>query len=173
VISTDGAGISTPTVYAYFDSKNAIFDAMFGRAATEFVDWMTEPFDVVGPADELRSQAHRFVEFCTNDVDRYQLLFQRTIPNFEPSAKSYAPAIRALAKARECLALNGIKQARQLDLWTALLSGIVDQQISNDLGGNRWSRLVDEAVTMFLGHSGARAPARKPKAKSSTKEARS
>ena len=24
----------TPTVYAYFDSKNAIYDAMFGRAAT-------------------------------------------------------------------------------------------------------------------------------------------
>ena len=25
------AGITTPTVYAYFDSKHAIYDAMFGR----------------------------------------------------------------------------------------------------------------------------------------------
>jgi len=32
------AGITTPTVYAYFDSKNAIFDAMFGEAAESFAD---------------------------------------------------------------------------------------------------------------------------------------
>jgi len=30
------AGISPPTVYAYFDSKNAIYDAMFGAAAAQF-----------------------------------------------------------------------------------------------------------------------------------------
>ena len=27
------AGITTPTVYAYFESKNAIYDAMFKEAA--------------------------------------------------------------------------------------------------------------------------------------------
>ena len=37
------AGITTPTVYAYFESKHAIYDAMFGRAATEFADGMSEP----------------------------------------------------------------------------------------------------------------------------------
>ena len=31
-----------------------------------------------------------FVEFCTSDPVRYQLLFQRTIPDFEPSPESYA-----------------------------------------------------------------------------------
>lgn len=163
------AGITTPTVYAYFDSKNAIYDAMFGRAATEFVDWMTRPFDVVEPADVLMSQAQRFVEFCTSDVDRYQLLFQRTIPNFEPSAESYAPAVRALDRARECLALNGIRQTRHLDLWTALLSGLVDQQVSNDPGGDRWSRLIEEAVSMYLDHCQPHSPPRKPKAKAPTR----
>ena len=32
------AGITTPTVYAYFESKNAIFDAMFEEAAQSFAD---------------------------------------------------------------------------------------------------------------------------------------
>lgn len=32
------AGISTSAVYAYFDSKNAIYDAMFGKAASQFAD---------------------------------------------------------------------------------------------------------------------------------------
>ena len=42
-----------------------------------------------------------------SDVARYQLLFQRTIPGFEPSPESYAPAQRALGHL-ERLALNGI-----------------------------------------------------------------
>jgi hypothetical protein len=42
-------------------------------------------------------------------------------------------------------------------LFTALLSGLADQQIANDPGGDRWLRLVDSAVDMYLGHVGASA----------------
>jgi AcrR family transcriptional regulator len=146
------AGVTTPTLYAYFDSKNAIFDAMFERAATAFADLMTEPFDASDPAALLVSNARRFVDFCTSDVARYYLLFQRTIPDFEPSAESYSPAVRALDTARQCLTLNGIKQPKYLDLWTALLSGLVDQQVSNDPSGDRWTRLIEESAAMFLAH---------------------
>ena len=30
--------------------------------------------------------------------------------------------------------------------------GLVDQQIANDPGGDRWIRLIDEVVAMFLAH---------------------
>ncbi len=166
------AGITTPTVYAYFDSKDAIYDAMFGRAATEFVDWVTEPLEAREPEEVLMLRAHRFVEFCTGDVARYQLLFQRTIPNFEPSPESYAPAVRALESARECLVLNGITQPKHLDLWTALLSGLVDQQVSNDPGGDRWTRLIEEAVAMFLSHTSPPPTTRTSRSKTSTTRAR-
>jgi AcrR family transcriptional regulator len=146
------AGITAPTVYTYFDSKNAIYDAMFGRAATEFAEKMAEPFDYDDPREVLAASVRRFCEFCTNSTAHYQLLFQRTIPGFEPSPESYAPAVSALALARERLALNGITEARHLDMWTALITGLVDQQVSNDPGGDRWTRLIDESVTMFLAH---------------------
>jgi AcrR family transcriptional regulator len=146
------AGITTPTVYAYFDSKNAIYDAMFGQAATQFADWMAEPLDVDDPRELLVAHVHRFFEFCTSDPARYQLLFQRTLPGFEPSPESFAPSVRALAQAREGLAANGITEARHLDLWTALVTGLVDQQVSNDPGGARWSGLIDESVAMLLDH---------------------
>ncbi len=166
------AGITTPTVYAYFDSKDAIYDAMFRRSATEFVDWVTEPLEAGDPEELLMLRAHRFVDFCTSDVARYQLLFQRTIPNFEPSAESYAPAVRALESARECLVLNGIAEPKYLDLWTALLSGLVDQQISNDPGGDRWTRLIEEAVAMFLSHVRSKSGTRIARSKTSTTKAR-
>src|SRR5271166_1470702 len=94
------AGISTPTVYAYFDSKNAIYDAMFGGAARDFADLMTEPPATGDPGTVLAEIAGRFVRFCTCDIARYQLLFQRTIPGFEPTAESFAPAERALDAVR-------------------------------------------------------------------------
>jgi AcrR family transcriptional regulator len=146
------AGITTPTVYAYFESKNAIYDAMFGQAATEFADTIAKPIDGDDPREILGGLARRFLEFCTSDPARYQLLFQRVVPGFEPSPGSYAPAVRALAATHELLALNGITDARQRDLWTALITGLVDQQVSNDPGGDRWTGLVDESVTMFLAH---------------------
>src|SRR5215210_7730044 len=101
------AGITTPTVYAYFESKNAIYDAMFEQAAQSFAD-----SKVAGDADDphgnLVRDAQRFVEFCTSDVARYQLLFQHLLPGFVPSPQAYAPAVQALEITRETLARNGV-----------------------------------------------------------------
>src|SRR5688500_18009351 len=91
------AGITTPTVYAYFESKNAILDAMFGEAAESFEQSNAKPTDDGTPQQQLVAHAHRFAAFCTSDVARYQLLFQHLIPGFSPSSESYAPAVRALS----------------------------------------------------------------------------
>ena len=147
------AGITTPTVYAYFESKNAILDAMFGEAAESF-----EQSNAAAPRGRNPASAageptpDRFAAFCTSDVARYQLLFQHLIPGFSPSPESYAPAVRALDSARQRLELAGVRDPRHVDLWTALMTGLVDQQISNDPGGDRWIRLIDDVVGMFLAH---------------------
>jgi AcrR family transcriptional regulator len=146
------AGITTPTVYSYFDSKNAIYDAMFAQAATQLAERMAEPFADLDPPELLVAGVRRFAVFCTSDPARYQLLFQHTLPDFEPSPESYAPAVKALVYAHGWLARNGITDPRHLDLWTALVTGLVDQQISNDPGGNRWTRLIDESMAMFVAH---------------------
>jgi AcrR family transcriptional regulator len=147
-----GAGVTTPTVYAYFESKNAILDAMFGEAAESFAQSNAEPLPDGTPREQLVAHAHRFAAFCASDLARYQLLFQHLIPGFSPSPNSYAPAVRALDSARQLLTRAGVQDPRHLDLWTALTTGLVDQQISNDPGGDRWIRLIDDAVAMFLAY---------------------
>ena len=144
------AGVTTPTIYAYFDSKNAIYDAMFGQAASEFLAWMTATTDSDDPRQTLRASVRRFFDFCTADVARYQLLFQRTLPGFEPTAGSYGPAVEALGTLRGRLVAAGFSEEWHLDMWTALATGLVNQQIANDPGGDRWTRLVDDAVAMFV-----------------------
>ena len=144
------AGITTPTLYAYFESKNAVFDEMFAQSAALFDVQMSASYDADDLRELLRAMAHRFVAFCLSDVGRYQLLFQRTIPGFEPSAHSFAHAVAALEHTRSQLAVVGVNNDWQIDLLTALITGLVDQQISNDPGGDRWTRLLDDAIEMFV-----------------------
>jgi AcrR family transcriptional regulator len=151
-------GMQPPSLYSYFDSKNAIYDAMYAQGAQQFVDAQRESMRTSGDLLEvLKGALHFFVEFCAADFARYQLLFQRTIPGFEPSPESYAISVENLAEFGDLLARFGVSDPRMLDLLTALGTGLTDQQLSNDPGGDRWIRLIDEAVEMFYVHVTAKA----------------
>lgn len=146
-------GMQPPSLYSYFGSKNAIYDAMYAQGAQQFVDEqkasMPLPDD---PLEALKAVVHFFVEFCASDLARYQLLFQRTIPGFEPSPASFKISQDNLAEVGALLARYGVGDPAALDLFTALGTGLADQQLSNDPGGDRWIRLIDEAVEMFYEH---------------------
>jgi len=145
-------GMQPPSLYGYFDSKNAIYDAMYAQGVQAFVDGRPETLPEE-PVAGLKSMAHYFVGFCTADPARYQLLFQRTIPGFEPSEASYEISKRGLEETAQWLATFGITEPASLDLYTALVTGLTDQQISNDPGGTRWIGIVDDAIEMFYAHT--------------------
>lgn len=148
-------GMRAPSLYSYFRSKNEIYDAMFAQANRQFVDFIGQRLagSIASPRERLRRGFRAYFEFCTADPVRYQLMFQRTVPGFEPAPESYAIAIEALRLFRDDLAETGvaIDQSDQ-DLLTALAAGLVDQQIANDPGGKRWARLVDDVVDMAYDH---------------------
>lgn len=149
-------GMKAQSLYSYFGSKDAIYDAMFRQGLEQQLAWMapmTEGLDdpeEIDPVDLAVRASHRFFTFCTSDPVRYQLLFQRTIPGFEPSAETYAVAVEALGQLGATLAAFGIDDPEAADLWTAVITGLTDQQISNDPGGDRWERLVERAVHMLF-----------------------
>src|SRR6266436_5224239 len=85
-------GMRQPSLYAYFDSKHALYDAMFAdgnRQLLEQLDALELPSD---PRAAVKTYMHAFVDFALDDIPRAALLFQRPIPGFEPSADSYAYA---------------------------------------------------------------------------------
>lgn len=147
-------GMKAQSIYSYFESKNDIYDAMFREGyeafAAESAAELRDAADLHGAAI-ARRMAHRFFEFCTSDPVRYQLLFQRTIPEFTPSVESYAVALDVYESMGEQLRSLGITDPDAFDLWTAVLTGLTDQQISNDPGGDRWERIIDRTVDMVLG----------------------
>jgi AcrR family transcriptional regulator len=152
-------GMRPPSLYWYFDSKQAIYDAMFAEGNRQMAARLAEQDWPADPREILRLTARVFVEFSAEDVARYELLFQRTIPDFEPSPESYALAVQLFEQMRARFAAAGLSDPAQFDLWTALVAGLAAQQTSNDPGGDRWLRLVDEAADMYADHViGKRAP---------------
>jgi len=147
-------GMRAPSLYVYFSGKDAIYDALFADGYREMLAqtrmWAAQD---LAPVDKVRDAAHRFLDFAVSDPVRMQLLFQRVVPGFVPSADSYAIAQEVLSGFAAVLADADITEPALLDLWTAVLTGLASQQVSNDPGGERWTELVDEAVDMYLAHA--------------------
>lgn len=140
--------MAAPSLYSYFDSKHALYDAMFADGYRAFLSLgALEP----GPdlRATLRSSAQRWVSFALEDPVRHQLLNQRSIPGFEPSAQTYELAKQAY----ELTVAPGraVAQITQddLDLISAFVVGLINQQLANDPGGTRWVRLLDDAVDLL------------------------
>jgi hypothetical protein len=84
------------------------------------------------------------------DPIRHQLLFQRTIPGFEPSPESFAVALEFFNSGIERLQAIGVTDETEMDVFTALISGLSHQQVANDPGGDRWVRATARVTEMFL-----------------------
>jgi AcrR family transcriptional regulator len=145
-------GLHASSLYQYFPSKNAIYDALFAQGHRELQAWMSG-FDRSGkPVDVFKRGSRRFTEFCLEDAVRYQLLFQRTVPGFVPSEASMALAWESYRDLSASLADAGVTDPADVDLWTAIQMGIAGQQWANDPGGRRFADHIDAAVDMFLAH---------------------
>jgi AcrR family transcriptional regulator len=146
----EAVDMRAPSLYGYFASKEQIYDAMYAQGYQELLAVVDATPRTGDSLSILRRAAHQFVAFAVADSARLQLLFLRVVPGFVPSKESYALAERVLSLIREVFADAGLEDSRSLDLYTALVPGLATQQVSNDPGGDRWTRLIDHAMDMFL-----------------------
>jgi AcrR family transcriptional regulator len=148
-------GMRSPSLYSHFDSKNAIYDAMFGQAWKQWCD-VSDSLDPARtePRRSLLAAAEAFFDFASSNLARYQLMNQRTIPDFEPSEEAYAASLEAYERMRTAMRELGVRAQADLDLWTAMLAGFVDQHLANDHGGTRWRRQLPRLVDMFCDEVG-------------------
>ena len=153
-------GLHASSIYQYFPSKLGIYDALFAHGHRQLQAEMADLDRTGDPESVFRAGSARFTAFCTADPIRYQLLFQRTIPDFEPSAASMALAWQSYQDMAGALSALGVVEGPDLDLWSAIQIGLTDQQIANDPGGQRWASQLDRAIDMFLAFIRARSSRR-------------
>ncbi len=142
-------GMAPASLYSYFDSKHALYDAMYADGNRTLLDKAAPP-----AGDDLRSTLRNsmksWIDFALEDPVRGQLLHQRTIPGFEPSPESYALAQRVYDRSFSALERLVDLSQQDKDLITAMVAGLLNQQFANDPDGTRWVDLLDDVVDLLL-----------------------
>jgi AcrR family transcriptional regulator len=158
-------GIRPPSLYVYFDSKNALYDALFERGAKLIADALQafgEQLDDSLPLEEsLLASANAFIKWAVEHPEYTQLLFWRPVPGFSPSERAYAPAIRLVELSQERFAALQRRGVLRDDVplediqrdWTVLTSGIVSQQLANapdeSFESGTFTSAIPRVVAMF------------------------
>jgi AcrR family transcriptional regulator len=145
-------GMQAPSLYTHFDSKMAIYDAMFAQAWSEYEETVSD-LNAALPRDDPREAAYligrHFYDYAAADLARHQLMNQRIIPGFEPTPDSYAPSVRVFEHGRERICALGDLDADDYELFVVLIGGLINQHHANDPGGNRYAHLLRRAVSMW------------------------
>lgn len=144
-------GMRAPSLYTHFESKHAIYDAMFAQAWADYEQVALAQLAALpaGARAAVHGMARTFFDFAVANPARHQLMNQRTIPGFEPTTEAYAPAVRVLERGRRLFQDLGLHEPAVFDIWVALIDGLVNQQLANDPGGARWSALLDRAIDIW------------------------
>ena len=144
-------GMQQPSLYSHFASKQAIYDAMFAQAWQAYLESATNSArDLPAePRARLIGIAEHYFDFAVADLPRHQLMDVNVVPNFQPSAEAYAPAMEVYGLMLDLLRGLGISEGEDADIFTALIGGLVNQQLANDPGGQRWRRLISRVMNMY------------------------
>jgi AcrR family transcriptional regulator len=156
-------GMRAPSLYKYFPSLHAIYDALFARGNAQLTEYVEDATRDCEPGlDRLLEGLRAFTRWGTCQVGLAPLLFWRPIPGFEPSADSYAPARALWQLGRD--ELNTAVRKRQLTkaassdeamrMLTAAIAGVCSQQLANQPGARfedgLFTSLTDEVLDMFV-----------------------
>ena len=151
-------GMRQPSLYSYFDSKHALYDAMFADGNRELLarlDSMELPAD---SRAALKVLLGAVADFALEDPARNSLLFRRVIPGFEPSPESYALAVDALSRVVAVMTAAGVTDSGDIDCMIAMVAGLIEAQLSNEPGGDRWLRHLDRMVDLLANDANERNP---------------
>ena len=171
-------GIRPPSLYVYFDSKNAIYDAVFARGWTALLDStvpLGQRLDETSDTGDARALlliiAQHFTRWAVENRAYAQLMFWRPVPGYQPSESAFAPAAEMSRRSTLLFAELQRRGVIRADVdpgdvstaWTVLISGVISQHLSNEptqtFDRGRFTGLLPTLITMFLAHYGPkRAP---------------
>lgn len=160
-------GIRPPSLYVYFDSKHALYDAVFAlgwRSVRESMLLLSEPDATSSAVDYLGGSSGQFVRWCVENPVYAQLMLWRPVPRWEPSETAFEPAVETLALTTSRLArlqeLGKLSTEVPLDelvgVWTSLMTGVISRQLANAPGesfdSGRVTQLLPALTAMYCTH---------------------
>ena len=156
-------GMRQPSLYKYFPSLHAVYDALFARGVAG-TGAAIEAAVAEGPRGvvTIRAAGRALVRWAVDNPALAQLLYWRPVPGFAPTAATFAPSVALMDQLRASFA--AAVRAGELSpkaasdeaprLWTIVLSGLISQQMANEPGAGydtgMFTSLTDAALDMFF-----------------------
>lgn len=148
-------GVQPPSLYKYFDSLLALYDALFQRGQSAHLDVVRAAMEREEPGlAALTAGLEASGRWCVANGPIAQLLFWRPVPGFEPSAESMVPSEEMVKLQRQALtdavALGQLGSGADSDeavyVVSIFVSGTIGQALANEpdapWGTGRFSPLL-------------------------------
>jgi len=155
-------GIQPPSLYKYFPSKLALYDALFQRGARESLAVYRAAAAQAEPGwAALVAGTEAIMRLGLDHQVVAQLLNWRPVPGFEPSPEAFAPSIEFVQEARRLLQVAVDRGELHPDaaseegtaLLSILVTGVISQQLANQPQASweqgRFTRLTPRVLELF------------------------
>jgi AcrR family transcriptional regulator len=155
-------GVQPPSLYRYFPSLRAVYDALFRRGAEAHLDALRDAMADAEPGlATLAAGLDASGRWSLEHQPLAQLLFWRPVPNFEPSPDAFAPSVEMVELVRraltEAVAAGELGPGGDSDEAVALVSiftaGTFSQAASNEpdrpWGEGRFSPLFPKILGLL------------------------
>ncbi len=134
-------GVQPPSIYKYFPSLMAVYDALFQRGQQAHLEVMQAAMADAQPGlDALTKGLEASGRWALANRALAQLLFWRPVPSFAPTADSMAPSIAMVALQRNAFtdAVHAGELGPEADsdeavyLMSILITGVLSQAFANE-----------------------------------------
>jgi AcrR family transcriptional regulator len=134
-------GVRPPSLYKYFPSLMAIYDALFLRGQVEHLDVLRRAMAGAGRGlDALTAGLEASGRWALANRALAELMFWRPVPSFTPSAEAFAPSVEMVALQRaamaEAVATGQLGPEADSDeavyLVSTLIVGVLSQAMANE-----------------------------------------
>jgi AcrR family transcriptional regulator len=156
-------GLAQPSLYKYFPSRLAVFDALFARGAGQVLDVVRSAGQGADPGlPAIRAAIEAMLRWALANQVLSQLVFWRTVPGFTPSPEASAPAVTMVQQIHTLLNAAAVAGHLHPDaasqdgeaLLSVLVAGTASQQLTNEPDASfeegRYTRLTGRLLEMFV-----------------------
>lgn len=155
-------GIQPPSLYKYFPSKLALYDALFQQGGREVLAVFRGAVAQAEPGwAALAAGIEAVMRLGLDHQVIAQLLNWRPVPGFEPSAEAFAPSMEFAGEVRRMLQAAagrgelhpGAASEEGTALLSVLVAGVMSQQLANQPRASweqgRFTRLTPRVLELF------------------------
>jgi len=155
-------GVQPPSIYKYFPSLLAIYDAIFRRGQVEHLEVMREAMADAEPGlAALTAGLEASGRWLLANRPTAQLMFWRPVPNYEPSVEAFAPSVEMVVLQRASLAeaVTAGQLGPEADseeavyLVSTLIVGVLSQAMANEpdleWGEGRFTSTFPKLMKLF------------------------